>query len=254
MMKAGTCIGNEDRNPAMKKDAMVLLAGILHNVNNYLQTIVGNASLGINFSPERETNNHFKIILKTADRCGETIKQMMAIMMSEKRNRHAVDIRTIVSEMIEMFTPIADNIVRISYSCEDVPSVYGDESDISQILMNLLFNARDAIESNGEINIWIYCSNRNNKFCDNTQNAEEYVCISVKDNGPGIPEIIQEKIFTDIRTTKKGDTHKGIGLVVSQFLAERNSGWIECVHTSSSGTEFVIYLPAYNNTNLEKRN
>ena len=226
----------------MRDDTTVLLAGIMHNLNNYIQTIIGNAALGMNSSTGCDTKNHFKVILATADRCGETIKQIMAIMLSGKRDAVPVDARAVVSEVIDIFEPVAENIIRISYSCEDVPGVYGNESDISQILLNLLFNARDSINDNGEIAIGVYHANLDFIINKGRDNSMDYVCISVRDNGPGIPENIRENLFTEVRSTKKEKAHSGIGLVVSQLLAERYGGWIECAHTDHTGTEFVVYL------------
>src|SRR5512143_3760043 len=110
------------RSSIMREDSTVLLAGILHNVNNYLQTIVGNAILGMNSSRIYNSKNHFKAILSTADRCSETIKQMMTMIKSGKKESCAVDIRTVISDIIEMFEPISESITGISYSSEDVPN------------------------------------------------------------------------------------------------------------------------------------
>ena len=236
----------------MRDDATVLLAGVLHNLNNYLQVIIGNASLGMNSSLECGTKNNFKVILSAANRCGETVQQIMEIILSKKRDTRPVDVCTVISEAIEFFKPITDNNIRISYTCEDIPRVYGNESDISQILHNLLSNTRDAIQNKGEIVIGIYRSNDDGRLHNSAEDPADYICISVRDNGPGIPESIREKLFTEVISTKKDMAHAGIGLVVSQFLAQRHGGWIECAHSDKRGTEFIVYFPACNDAMLEK--
>lgn len=237
----------------MRDDTTVLLAGIMHNVNNYLQTIIGNATLGMKSFPEYGMNHHFRVILTAADKCSETIKQMMALMISGKRDAGPVDVRAVVSEVIDIFEPVAENIIRISCSSEDVPRVFGNESDLSQILLNLLFNARDAIDENGEIVFSIYNANRTMQFLDDANKPGDYVCISVKDNGPGIPKSIQNKLFTEVGSTKQDMAHQGVGLVVSQFLAERHGGWIECAHTDDTGTEFILYFQTYSDVSIDNK-
>lgn len=232
------------RSMDLDRDEFILMAGILHNVNNYLQTIIGSATLGMYPSLGGDMKEHYKLILTTADRCSKTIRQMMTMVTSAKRESHEVDIRSVVSEVIDMFKPVAGNVVHISCSCEDVPSVYGDESDISQIILNLLINARDAIHENGEISISIYRAVGSAWMRNNIDEPGDYVGISVRDNGPGIPESIQKKLFTEVGTTKTETSHCGIGLVVSRFFAERHGGRIECAHTDNRGTEFVIYFQA----------
>lgn len=226
----------------MRDYKAILMVGVMHNLNNYLQTIIGNATLGINSYNGCDTKNHLRVILATADRCSKTIQKMMDLFLTGESESSVVDVVSVLSETIDIFNPIAGDATRISYSYEDVPCVYGNESDISHILLNLLFNAREAIQNNGEIWVRVYRDNHDMQSPKDENDTMDYVCISVKDNGPGIPENIQEILFNEVTSTKKEGTHKGIGLIVSKFLAECHDGWIECARTDHTGTEFVVYF------------
>lgn len=197
----------------MSENLTLPLAGILHNLNNYLQAIIGNATLGMNSPLGCVTKNRFRTIQYAAERCSEAIKRLMAMVMSAHRESSPIEISAVVSETIEVFKPVAANIQHIVYSCGDVPNVYGNESDISQILLNLMYNSRDAIQNNGELVVSVYRGERVENLRNGMDNPEDFVCISIRDNGPGIPESVQKKLFTEVKSPKRN--HQITGSVLS---------------------------------------
>jgi signal transduction histidine kinase len=112
----------------------------------------------------------------------------------------------------------------------DLPQVYADPRQMVQVLGNLTVNACQAMPTGGKLTITAY-------------RQEQMVAIAVKDNGVGIPPENMSKLFEPLFTTKlKGI---GLGLAVSQKLAEANGGRIEVESEPGQGSTFSVYLPAY---------
>ena len=116
----------------------------------------------------------------------------------------------------------------------------GDQGKLQQILMNLITNAKDAVENRKEKKITI-----------NISNDEEKINIQVRDNGSGIPEPIQKDIFNPFFTTKEINKGTGIGLsLVANFIKELN-GTIQ-FDSSEAGTTFFLNFPIYQKTSSEE--
>lgn len=114
-----------------------------------------------------------------------------------------------------------------------IPQLQASEDKLKQILINLLKNAVEAMGTNGRIDI----STRDHYF----QNGREYVEISLKDNGPGIPAEILSSLFKPVASTKQG--HSGLGLSIVKNLVDELAGSIACYSSPEFGTEFKILVP-----------
>jgi two-component system, NtrC family, sensor kinase len=114
---------------------------------------------------------------------------------------------------------------------ENLPKVTGQSNQIGQVIMNLLMNAKQAIEGDGEIHIRTYLE-------------DERVCISVADNGKGIPENVIKKIFDPFFTTKPVGVGTGLGLSISYGIVEKHRGDIDLHSVVGQGTTFIVRLPA----------
>jgi signal transduction histidine kinase len=114
--------------------------------------------------------------------------------------------------------------------------IEADSSDFNNAIMNLCINARDAMPLGGKISIATKATMRN---------EQNYVAVSVKDNGSGIPESIKEKIFSPFFTTKADGKGTGLGLSQIQEFVKRQEGYID-LESSPEGTCFTLLLPAKN--------
>src|SRR5438045_3387110 len=108
-----------------------------------------------------------------------------------------------------------------------------DATQIRQVLLKLCANARDALPNGGEIHL----TAQNARFIDG-----DFVCIEVRDNGPGIPEEIVDKIWSPFFTTKNVNEGTGLGLTMSKSITLNHGGDI-VVQTCQEGTSFRVYLP-----------
>jgi len=106
--------------------------------------------------------------------------------------------------------------------------------EMNQVFVNLLINAEDALEGRGEITL-------------KTSENEQFVMISIRDNGKGIPPEIQSKIYNSLFTTKTNPRNSGLGLTTTKHIIEAHQGKIECISEVEKGTEFIVYLPKKKN-------
>ncbi len=113
---------------------------------------------------------------------------------------------------------------------EGLPKVEGHEGQIGQVIMNILVNAAQSMEAEGNIYI-------------TSQNMKDKIKITIKDNGKGMSEALQEKIFDPFFTTKDVSEGTGLGLSISYGIIEKHGGKIEVASQEGEGTEFTILLP-----------
>jgi two-component system NtrC family sensor kinase len=122
----------------------------------------------------------------------------------------------------------------------DIPPVICYPQQINQVFMNLLVNAAQAMEKDGEIVV-------------KTRHAEDHVIVQISDNGCGIPEDIKSKIFDPFFTTKEIGKGTGLGLNMAYNIIKKHNGSIEVAGTVGSGTTFTVILPENSTINDSKR-
>jgi len=132
------------------------------------------------------------------------------------------------------------NIVLKKTCKPEIPDVYGDFNQLEQCLINLIFNAIDAMENGGTLEIKI-----------GFNSGEKLVLISIKDNGKGISKEDQNFIFEPFFTTKNEGYGVGLGLSSAYGIIEKHKGTIVVNSSLNTGSEFIIKLPIENKMNSE---
>jgi len=127
---------------------------------------------------------------------------------------------------------------------EDLPSIMADSNRLEQVLINLLINARDAVEER-----WKDTDRRSaaKKIFLRTRLEGCKIIIEVEDTGTGIPESILDKIFEPFFTTKKVGVGTGLGLSISYGIIQAYYGIIRVETKEKEGTTFIIQFPVHNN-------
>lgn len=145
-----------------------------------------------------------------------------------------------LSEMLDQILLIVRNeakyVVDIKISNMDIPDVYCNRSQISQVLLNIIINAIQAIKEQNKVDLGnIYIK---------TYKEQEYVCISIKDDGPGISKENLSKIFNPFFTTKQVGQGTGLGLSISHdIIVKKHNGILNVTSSIGEGSEFIIKLP-----------
>jgi signal transduction histidine kinase len=132
---------------------------------------------------------------------------------------------------------------------EDLPQIECYPGQLNQVLMNLLANAIDALEEGNAKRTYQDIENKPNQITIRTTVLDsQWVKIAIADNGPGIPEAVQQRIFDPFFTTKPVGKGTGMGLSISyQIITQKHGGQLKCFSKLGEGSEFVIQIPIHQN-------
>ena len=233
---------------AQKMEAIGQLAGgMAHDFNNLLTAIMGNISLTLGAMPADDSARELLLAAEDAvDRAAELTNRLLGFSRQTILRTRPLDLNQCITETVGILRRTIDP--RISLETDpaaDVWTVLGDSSQISQVLMNLCLNARDAMPDGGRLVMRTANVNRNQAKGGEAIDARagEFVCLSVEDNGHGILPEIRSRIFEPFFTTKAPGKGTGLGLAMVFGIIKQHQGWIECSSQVSVGTRFDIYLP-----------
>lgn len=217
-------------------------AGIAHEIRNPLAGIKTSAQvLEESFSPNDFRAQLISRIVKEIDRSNELLKKFFHFAKPSRPQQDFVDIEKIL-EGVHLLLISRMKKKHIKFNGQynrDLPKVFVDESQIEQVIVNLILNAMDSIEKNGEIIVTtslvkLESESKESEFKD-------MVLVEMKDTGKGIENEIIEKIFNPFFTTKSEGV--GMGLAISSRLIEENGGRLEVKSEIGKGAKFLLYLP-----------
>ncbi|WP_375428103.1 histidine kinase famiy protein [uncultured Sphingomonas sp.] len=238
----------EELGKARKMEAVgKLTGGIAHDFNNLLQVIQGYADiLDARTDPaDRTVKRAVDAIAMAANRGATLTQQLLAFARKQELRDQLIDLDALIAG----FGPIVESTVgaRVTIRREAEPGLWSTRIDPVQAemaLLNILANARDAMEGEGEVAIRL----RNVTLPDAAVPAErltpgEYVCVSIADTGPGIaPESI-DTIFDPFFTTKDIGKGTGLGLAMVYGFMRQSGGLVTVGAGKGGGAEFSLYFP-----------
>ncbi len=213
-----------------------LTAGIAHDFNNLLTIIMGHAELLEaslpSASPEREL---IGVVERTAEIASQLASQMLAFTRQQSPEPQPVDVDELIGESFEMLRrAFPSQIEFVIEPGANVPLVRGVSSQLTQVLLNLCLNARDAMPLGGLLTVTTEAV---------TREMRELLRLSVADTGSGIAPEALPHIFEPSFTTRPG-RGSGIGLANVSRIVRQHGGWIECTSAAGRGSRFDVYLPA----------
>jgi len=215
-----------------------LASGIAHEVNNPLTVIIGNAEvLLLDIPPEDPMHDTINMILRAARRAARTVENILDLSSEQDYEFSEVDIKANVEEAIDLVAyPLRKaNIQQVLRLPTDLPLIMAGASQLKIMWMNMLLNARDAIQrAHREQGIITVAGGQTN---------EEAVFISVSDNGIGIEPDERDKLFQPFYTTKPPGQGLGLGLYNAYNIVRRHKGRIDVESKSGEGTTFTVHLP-----------
>jgi PAS domain S-box-containing protein len=240
---------------AQKMEAIGRLAGgIAHDFNNLVQVILGFADITLmDILPEHPHHQDLQEIRTAALRAGEITGQLLAFSRRQTVQPTVLDLNTIVSETTKMLQSIlGEDIQLITQIGADLKRIYADAGQLSQVIMNLVVNARDAMPQGGRLTIQTSTITLSADQVAQLQHPEaapgEFICLTMTDTGTGIPENIRDHLFEPFFTTKGPGKGTGLGLSVVYGIIRQYNGFIEVESRPGDGTTFRLYFPVYNGT------
>lgn len=229
-----------------------LAGGVAHEINNPVNGIMNYAQLILDMEKDKngDTEKYAEEIIHETERVATIVKNLLQFSRQEKQSHSYANIYDIINQTISLINTVVkrDQIsLKIDLE-ENLPDIKCRSQQIQQVLMNLLTNARDALnekypEFDQDKVIYLNCT----QYRDQDR---RWVRITVEDHGNGIPDGIQEKIFEPFFSTKPKEVGTGLGLSISFGIVKDHHGTIEIDSKEGSYTKFILELPVDNGWSL----
>ncbi len=243
----------ESLRQAQKMEAVGRLAGgVAHNFNNMLMVIRGRAALSLNrIHSDHPLRRDLNEIVKTTDRAASLTRQLLAFSRKQMLQMRVLDLNTLVNQMAELLPSVLGEDIHLNMVLDpQLGRVKIDAAQMEQVIMNLVFNARDAMPAGGDLTI----SSANIHLDDDWVRLYPgvrpgpHVVLAVRDTGHGMDADIQARMFDPFFTTKDRDKGTGLGLSTVYGTIDQSGGSITVSSKPGEGTTIQIFLPRVEET------
>ncbi len=218
----------------------VLSAGVAHEINNPLSSILSNVQSLIEDGQDQQVNTGLRYIEQDTRRIAYIIKDLLDFSTPRSMGDLGGDVKQAAEEVgtyISRMDPSRKGELILGWSIpDDLPRVALEQHKLQQVFFNLIQNAVHAVNGSGTLDISA-C------FEADSMSGERRVAARITDSGPGIPEEVLPRIFDPFFTTKKDGTGTGLGLSVVYGLMRRCGGTVSVISSEDNGTAFVLSFP-----------
>ena len=220
-----------------------LAGGIAHDFNNLLSIIIGYTSLTESkLGAESSVRENTTQVLKAADSAKNLIRKLLAFSRKQILNPELLNVNELISELSGMLTRVLDERVKLELRLgPKVGNIEADRSQIEQVILNLVVNARDAMPHGGVLTIDTFSANFPQDAHSDLKG--EYETIRVSDTGIGIDDSVRLRIFEPFFTTKQESGGTGLGLATVYGIVKQSGGHVEVESKLGEGSSFRIYFP-----------
>lgn len=215
-----------------------LLSTTTHEFNNVLMSVINYTRLAMRKSEDESCSRYLQKVLDASDRAARISKSILGTARNRGAQLAPVDLKVMIDDTLMLIErEYRKYRISVAQDIQSVPPTLGYGNELQQVILNLLVNARQAVEDGGEVFIRL-------QFNSKDQINE----LTIRDNGSGIPAEQLPKIFDPFFTTKSGpdETGKGgtgLGLAACREIIERHDGRIRVASTVGIGTAFTLKLP-----------
>jgi two-component system cell cycle sensor histidine kinase/response regulator CckA len=230
---------------AQKMESIGTLAGgVAHDINNVLNIVKSYATaIAVHPAVNEEIAEQLEIIGEAVDRGTSVVRQLLTLARKTESHLLSSNLNDTVFALANLlkqtFTKTIDICLELRLK---LPLVMADPNQITQALLNLCVNARDAMPNGGKLVLRTGIVD-GAKVRDTAAQAGQYVCIEVGDTGTGIPDSIRSRIFEPFFTTKGIGEGTGLGLAIVYGIIKNHNGAIDVESAPERGTTFRLYLP-----------
>lgn len=236
-----------------------LAGGVAHDFNNQLMSIIGNATMIQKTNDITKIKEYAERIIHISQSTANLTKKILLFSKQESSNNESINIKKILDNTCSMIDSILTKSINFNYSYNAYSkTIMGNEAQIENLIVNLIINSRDALESGGTITIdaedTVIFSEMDLSHGEVIKPGR-YIKLSVHDDGIGMSEKTLNKIFEPYFSTKNKTKGTGLGLSVVFGTVKSHSGYINVKSKKNVGTLFEIFLPVINiNDNNNKNN
>jgi PAS domain S-box-containing protein len=224
-----------------------LAGGIAHDFNNILTSVLGSAEhILMRDDLEEFIARKVKNIESAARQAAQMVSKLLSFARRSSFEPVVFNVNSVITDTIDIIAGLIPREIRIAKELqESLPAVGGDPSQIEQVVMNLILNARDAMPEGGEIRVRTELAELGPEDLDIDADVVRgrYVHVSVSDSGIGISEEHISHIFEPFFTTKEKGKGTGLGLAMAYGIVKEHGGYITVRSRAKEMTVFHVYLP-----------
>ena len=238
---------DEQYRQAMKMEAVGRLAsGVAHDFNNLLTVILGftefvTADAGL----ASQHANDLAEVIKAAQSASTLTRQLLAFSRQQVLHAAPLDLNQLLTEMTGMLGRLIGEDIEVQLALAPrISLVIADQSQLEQVVMNLVVNARDAMTGGGRLTVETKDCSLDRSFLDEERvEAGRYVMLGITDTGCGMSPETRRRLFEPFYTTKETGKGTGLGLSTTYGIIKQSGGHIEVESELGRGTTFKVYLP-----------
>ncbi len=223
-------------------DFEALAAGLAHEIKNPLAGLQGSAEL-LAREAEGTAREYAMVIAREARRVDGLVRELLDLARPAALQTAPVSIHDVVGDVLVLARGIPSG-ERVAFSERydpSLPPILGDDEKLTQVILNLVRNALDALAGRPDPHVTIETGVASIRQRTASGRTRPLARISVQDNGPGIPEAMLPRLFTPFATSKPHGT--GLGLAISKRIVEAHGGRMEVRNRAGGGAEATLYLP-----------
>jgi two-component system cell cycle sensor histidine kinase/response regulator CckA len=223
-----------------------LAAGIAHDFNNLLTAIGGYSELALKALPDdHPARRPLREVLAVVQRAVRLTRQLLAFSRRQELRPEVVDLSEVVRGMESMLLHVAGAGVQVDFALCETAEVNADLGQLEQVLMNLVANARDALDGGGRVSI----ATDRATIVRGTESERlgippgDYAVLAVADTGMGMDPETVARVFDPFFTTKERGSGTGLGLATVHGIVRQSGGAVDVSSVTGSGTTFRVLLP-----------
>jgi len=247
LLDGAQCVGTVlvlrvPRSAERALDFEALAAGLAHEIKNPLAGLQGSAEL-LAREAEGPAKEYAAVIAREAKRVDGLVRELLDLARPAALQTARVSVHDVAGDVLVLAKgiPGADRVTFVERYDPSLPPVVGDEEKLTQVVLNLVRNALDAVAGVPGPTIVLETGVASLRIRSASGRTRPLARISVQDNGPGIPEPMLHRLFTPFATSKPHGT--GLGLAISRRIVDAHGGRIEVKNRPDGGVAATVYLP-----------
>jgi PAS domain S-box-containing protein len=224
-----------------------LAGGVAHDFNNLLGVIIGHAELAQStVPPPHPARARLEQVLAASLRAADLTRQLLAFSRRQVLQPRVLDLNSVVRDTEKLLRRlIGEDVELVARLAPDLGRVKVDPGQVTQVLMNLAVNARDAMPGGGTLTIETANVEVDSEYARSHVPAQpgSYVQLQVRDTGVGMDEAVRQRVFEPFFTTKPEGVGTGLGLSTVYGIVKQSGGYVWVESAPGRGTTFTIHLP-----------